>query len=49
MELEKIAQIEHATSHGRKEMFRLGIALLFIVGIVLYLGSTGEVLAGSFA
>ena len=43
MELEKIAQIERATSQGRKELFRIGVALLFIAGIVLYLGSTGEV------
>ncbi len=39
MEIEKIAQIEHATSAGRKELFRLGTALLFIVAIVLFVGS----------
>ncbi|ASJ74820.1 inorganic phosphate transporter [Granulosicoccus antarcticus] len=39
MELEKIAEIEHATSTGRHELFRLGTALLFIVGIVLFVGS----------
>jgi len=39
MELEKIAQIESATWAGRHELFRLGTALLFIVGIMLYVGS----------
>ena len=40
MELEKIAEIEHATWANRKELLRLGIALLFIVGIMLFVGST---------
>jgi PiT family inorganic phosphate transporter len=40
MELEKIAEIEHATWANRKELFRLGIAVLFIVGIMLFVGST---------
>lgn len=40
MELEKIAQIEHATWVNRTELFRLGIAMLFIVGIMLFVGST---------
>jgi len=39
MELEKIAQIESATWAGRHELFRLGTALLFIVGTMLYVGS----------
>lgn len=39
MEIEKIAEIEHATWAGRKELFRLGTALLFIVAIVLFVGS----------
>lgn len=39
MEIEKIAEIEDATSAGRKEMFRLGTALLFIIVIVLFVGS----------
>ena len=44
MELEKIARIEHATWASRKEFFRLGVALLFIVGIMLFVGSReGEV------
>ncbi|MCO6411321.1 MAG: inorganic phosphate transporter [Thiogranum sp.] len=41
MELEKIAEIEHATKGGRKEFLRLGTALLFIVGIMLFVGSRG--------
>lgn len=44
MELEKIAEIEYATWKNRKEMFRLGISLLFIFGIMLFVGSmTGQV------
>ncbi len=39
MEIEKIAQIEHATWAGRQELFRLGTALLFIIAIVLFVGS----------
>ncbi len=41
MELEKIAEIEHATWANRKELLRLGIAMLFIVGIMLFVGSKG--------
>ena len=43
MELEKINKIEEATWVNRKEVFRLGVAVLFIVGIMLYVGSRGEV------
>jgi PiT family inorganic phosphate transporter len=43
MELEKIRDIEEATWVNRKEIFRLGVAVLFIVGIMLYVGSRGEV------
>ncbi len=39
MEIEKIAEIEHATWAGRRELFRLGTALLFIVAVVIYVGS----------
>lgn len=39
MELEKIAEIEYATWGGRKELFRLGMALLFIIGIMLFVAS----------
>ena len=43
MELEKINKIEEATWVNRKEVSRLGVAVLFIVGIMLYVGSRGEV------
>ena len=36
MDLKDINQIEHATRFGRKETFRLGVALLFVVGTMLY-------------
>ncbi|MEJ2610259.1 MAG: inorganic phosphate transporter [Candidatus Thiodiazotropha sp.] len=39
MELEKIAEIEQATWVNRKELLRLGVAFLFIVGIMLFVGS----------
>lgn len=42
MELEKIAEIEHATWANRKELLRLGVAMLFIVGIMLFVGSRGS-------
>lgn len=42
MELDKIALIEQATRSGRKEFLRLGTALLFIVGIMLFVGSLGD-------
>ncbi len=43
MELEKIAAIEQAAGLNRKELFRLGVAVLFLVGIMLFVGSRGEV------
>lgn len=39
MKLEKLAEIEHATWVGRKEFFRLGVAMLFIIAIMLFVGS----------
>lgn len=36
MEFQDIQDIEDATNFGRKEMFRFGSAILFIVGIMLY-------------
>ncbi len=36
MESKIIQGIEDATRRGRREMFRLGVALLFIVVIMLY-------------
>ena len=44
MEHENVAQIESATLRGRSELFRLGTALLFVVGVMLYSGmSVGQV------
>ncbi len=43
MELENINVIDNATRQSRKEMFRIGIALLFIVGIMLYTISQNSV------
>ncbi len=36
MELKNINDIDDATRHSRRELFRIGTALLFIVGIMLY-------------
>lgn len=47
MELKHINQIEKATAPGRTELFRFGIALLFVVGVMLYALSRGEG-AGSY-
>ncbi len=38
MELKNINQIESAAHHGRPELFRLGIGLLFIIIIMMYAG-----------
>lgn len=38
MELKDISQIEKAASFGRSEFFRLGFALMFIVGIMMFAG-----------
>ncbi len=48
MDLKNINQLEKAASSGRAESLRFGMAILFIVGIMLYVGaSIGEV-PGSF-
>ena len=36
MDLKNISSIESATKINRKELFRMGTALLFIVGIMLF-------------
>ncbi len=41
MELQNIVKIEKATNKGRKEFLRIGVALLFMVGIVLFLSMRG--------
>jgi PiT family inorganic phosphate transporter len=38
MELKNISQLEKATSINSMELFRIGFALLFIIGIMLYAG-----------
>lgn len=43
MELEKLHKIEQATWVNRSEILRLGLSILFIVGIILYVGSRAEV------
>jgi PiT family inorganic phosphate transporter len=44
MEFENVSQIERATDVGRLELFRLGTALLFVVGVMLYSAmSVGQV------
>ena len=44
MEFESVNEIERATRKGRTEMFRLGTALLFVVGVMLYAGmSVGQI------
>lgn len=44
MELQTISKIETASEINRKELFRIGTALLFIVGIMLY---TNQQVAGA--
>jgi inorganic phosphate transporter, PiT family len=47
LELKNINQIESATKPGRAETFRLGVALVFIVGIMLVTGSSiGDISGG---
>ena len=40
MELGYLNQIEQATRFGRPELFRVGTGLLFIVGILIFSGTT---------
>ena len=48
MEFKNINQIEKATSRGRSETFRLGMAMVFIVGIMLFAGTTLEAVQNSY-
>ena len=41
MELEKLLKLEQAANKGRQEMFRMGTALLFLVGIILFIAMRG--------
>ena len=42
MELRHISELEKATKRGRTEIFRLGMGLLFVVGVMLYTIVRGE-------
>ena len=46
MDMNDFSQIEQAAGFGRSELFRLGMALLFIVGIMLYASSFIEDVPG---
>ncbi|OOZ41799.1 inorganic phosphate transporter [Solemya elarraichensis gill symbiont] len=48
MELQNLSQIEKAARFGRPELFRLGVALLFIVGIMLFSGLNLQDLEGGY-
>ncbi len=48
MELKNINQIENATLLGRPELLRIGVALMFIVGIVLVTGTSMANVDGGF-
>ena len=43
MVFERLDKIEKATGDSRRELFRLGMALVFLIAIILYVGSQGEV------
>ncbi|MCB1956500.1 MAG: inorganic phosphate transporter, partial [Rhodocyclaceae bacterium] len=42
MELKHLSEIERATQRGRNELARLGMALLFIVGVMLFASTRGQ-------
>ncbi|MBW7470849.1 inorganic phosphate transporter [Marinobacter sp. M216] len=41
MELEQLNAIEKATRYGRAEVFRIGVAVIFLAGVMLYVRSIG--------
>jgi PiT family inorganic phosphate transporter len=47
VDLASIDAVERATKPGRRELFRLGTALIFIVGIMLYTGLQAQNIPGS--
>lgn len=47
MEFQSIREIENAASINRKELFRMGMALLFIVGVMLFTSLRVESVPGS--
>jgi len=46
MDINSISQIEQAAGWGRQELFRLGTALLFIIGIMLYASTFSDNIPG---
>ena len=42
MEIQSFSKIEKATESGRKELFRIGTAMLFIIGIMLFTSQHGS-------
>lgn len=48
MELKHIDELEKATKKGRVELFRLGVALLFMVGVMLFAMMRGDVGSSMF-
>lgn len=42
MELKHISEIEKATQKGRVELLRLGIGLIFVIGVMLYTALRGD-------
>ena len=47
MDLASIDAVERATKPGRRELFRLGTALIFIVGVMLFTGLQAQNVPGS--
>ncbi len=48
MEFKDLNNIENATHSGKSEIFRIGVALLFIIGIMLFAGSSISGLENGF-
>jgi len=48
MELSNLDQIERATRFGRREMSRLGVAVLFLAGIIMFAGASHAQLPGGY-
>lgn len=48
MEFKDINHIEKATTKGRAETFRLGMAMVFLVGIMIFVGTTMDSVSNSY-
>ncbi len=48
MELQNLHQIEHATRFGRSELSRLGVAVMFIVAVIIWTGVRYADLPGGY-